>query len=134
MAKKRADSKGGIRKRKDGRYTAGHDPETGKVIYKNVLGRTQAEVKEKLKTAIKEPQSLDQSKAGKYTVGKWMEVWFGDYAKLKVRSSSHQTYRGYVGNHIVPNIGDILLEKLISLDLQKFCKELLTKDRGPVGG
>ena len=115
MAKKRANGEGSIRKRKDGRwegrYTAGHDPETGKAIYKNVLGRTQAEVKEKLKTAIKETQALDQSKVGKYTVGEWMEVWFEDYAKIKVRPSSHQTYRGYIDNHIDPNIGDIPLEK-----------------------
>ena len=37
-----------------GRYTVGHDPETGKAIIKNVLGKTQAEVKEKLKKAIEE--------------------------------------------------------------------------------
>ena len=133
MAKKRANGEGSIRKRKDGRwegrYTAGHDLETGKAIYKNVLGRTQAEVKEKLKTAIKETQFLDQSKAGKYTVGEWMEVWYEDYAKLKVRPSSHQTYRGYIDNHINPNIGDIPLEKLTSLDLQKLYKKLLTKGR-----
>ena len=86
--------------------------ETGKAIYMNVLGRTQAEVKEKLKTAIKETQSLDQSKVEKYTVEEWMEVWFEDYDKLKVRPSSHQTYRGYIDNHINPNIGDIPLEKL----------------------
>ena len=61
--------------------------------------------------------------------GKWMEVWFEDYAKLKVRPSSHQTYRGYIDNHIVPNIGDIPLEKLTSLDLQKLYKKLLTKGR-----
>lgn len=46
MARKRANSEGSIRKRKDGRwkrrYTAGHDPATGKTIYKNVLGKTQA--------------------------------------------------------------------------------------------
>ena len=56
MAKKRANGEGSIRKRKDGRwegrYTAGHDPATGKTIYKNVLGKTQTEVKEKLKRAI----------------------------------------------------------------------------------
>ena len=56
MARKRANGEGNIRKRKDGRwegrYTAGHDPESGKAIYKNVLGRTQAEVKSKLKAAI----------------------------------------------------------------------------------
>ncbi len=133
MGKKRANGEGSIRKRKDGRwegrYTAGHDPETGKAIYKNVLGRTQAEVKEKLKAAIKETQSLDLTKVGKYTVGEWMEVWFEDYAKIKVRPSSHQTYRGYVDNHIGPNIGDIPLEKLTSLELQKLYKKLLTKGR-----
>ena len=43
MAKKRANGEGNIRKRKDGRwegrYTAGHDPVTGKQIFKNVLGK-----------------------------------------------------------------------------------------------
>ncbi|OUN20018.1 site-specific integrase [Pseudoflavonifractor sp. An85] len=133
MAKKRANGEGSIRKRKDGRwegrYTAGHDPETGKAIYKNVLGRSQAEVKEKLKQAIEETQALDVTKAGKYTVGEWMEVWFQDYAKIKVRPSSHQTYQGYIHNHIRPNIGEIPLEKLTSLDLQKFYKKLLAQGR-----
>ena len=133
MAKKRANGEGSIRKRKDGRwegrYTAGHDPETGKAIYKNVLGKTQTEVKEKLKQAIGETQALDITKAGKYTVGEWMEVWFQDYAKIKVRPSSHQTYQGYIHNHIQPNMGDIPLEKLTSLDLQKFYKKLLTQGR-----
>ena len=133
MAKKRANGEGSIRKRKDGRwegrYTAGHDPETGKAIYKNVLGRSQAEVKEKLRQAIGETQALDVTKAGKYTVGEWMEVWFQDYAKIKVRPSSHQTYQGYIHNHIQPNIGEIPLEKLTSLDLQKFYKKLLTQGR-----
>ena len=63
MAKKRANGEGSIRKRKDGRwegrYTAGHDPETGKAIIKNVLGRTQAEVKEKLKLALGNCERLD---------------------------------------------------------------------------
>ena len=58
-----------------------------------------------------------------------MEVWFEDYAKIKVRPSSHQTYQGYIDNHIRRNIGDIPLEKLTSLDLQKLYKKLLTKGR-----
>ena len=72
---------------------------------------------------------MDQTNVGKYTVGEWMEVWFEDYAKIKVRPSSHQTYRGYMDNHIGPNIGDIPLERLTSLDLQKLYKKLLTKGR-----
>ena len=46
MPKRRANGEGNIRKRKDGRwegrYTAGYDPESGKRIIKNVLGKTQA--------------------------------------------------------------------------------------------
>ena len=129
MAKKRANGEGNIRKRKDGRwegrYTAGHDPKTGKAIYKNVLGRTQAEAKAKLKAAIEEAKSLDITKAGKYTVGTWMDEWFENYAKVKVRPSSHQTYLGYIDNHIKPNIG----KKLTSLELQKLYKKLLEKGR-----
>ena len=45
MPKRRANGEGNIRKRKDGRwegrYTAGYDPESGKRIIKNVLGKTQ---------------------------------------------------------------------------------------------
>ena len=133
MAKKRANGEGNIRKRKDGRwegrYTAGHDPETGKAIYKNVLGRTQAETRAKLKAAIEESKSLDVTKAGKYTVGAWMDEWFENYAKIKVRPSSHQTYRGYIDNHIKPNIGKVPLEKLTSLELQKLYKKLLNSGR-----
>ena len=76
MAKKRANGEDNIRKRKDGRwegrYTAGYDPATGKRIIKNVLGKTQAEVKEKLARAIEDNKGLDVVKAGQYTVGQWM--------------------------------------------------------------
>ena len=58
-----------------------------------------------------------------------MEVWFEHYAKVKVRPSSHQTYRGYIDNHIKPNIGKVPLEKLTSLELQKFYKKLLEQGR-----
>ena len=135
MAKKRANGDGSIRKRKDGRwegrYVVGHDPVTGKMISRNVLGKTQAQVKEKLRTAIENSKRLDYTQTGKYTVGQWMNEWFEAYAKVKVRPSSHQTYKGYIENHIKPNIGDIPIEKLTSLQLQKFYRRLLTEGRIP---
>ncbi len=83
---------GNIRKRKDGRwegrYTVGHDPETGKSIIKNVLGKTQEEVKEKLKKAIGENVGIDYGRAKTYTVGNWLEVWYENYAKIKMRPST----------------------------------------------
>ena len=96
MPKRRANGEGNIRKRKDGRwegrYTVGHDPETGKAIIKNVLGKTQAEVKEKLKKAIEENVGIDYGRAKTYTVGNWLEVWYENYAKIKMRPSTYLTY------------------------------------------
>ena len=133
MAKRRANGEGNIRKRKDGRwegrYTAGRNPATGKAIYKNVLGKTQAEVKEKLKKAIGEAKGLDVAKGQKYTVGQWMDVWYEYYAQIKVRPSSHKTYEGYIKNHIKPSIGNIPLTKLTTLDLQRLYQKLLTEGR-----
>ena len=131
MAKKWADGERNIRKRKggcwEGRYTAGHDLEAGKPIYKNVLGRTQGEANPK--AAIEEIKGLDVTMMGKYIVGAWMDKWFKNYAKIKVRSSSHHAYQGYIDNHIKPDIGEVPLEKLTSLELQKICKKLLNSGR-----
>ena len=73
MGKKRANGEGSIRKRKDGRwegfYTASYDPATGKQKIKNVLGKTQAEVKEKLKKAIADSQRLDMNRSTRYKAG-----------------------------------------------------------------
>ena len=72
---------------------------------------------------------MDAIRAEQYTVGQWMDVWFENCAKIKVRPSSHKTYRGYIDNHIKPSIGKIPLCKLSSLDLQKLYKKLLSGGR-----
>ena len=115
MPKRRANGEGNIQKRKDGRcegrYTAGYD-QTGKRIIKNVLGKTQAEVKEKLKTAISESQRLDVSKAGNYTVASWVRTWYEVYAEPRIRPNTKSYYTNYIENHIIPGIGDVPLDKL----------------------
>ena len=92
MAKKRANGEGNIRKRKDGRwegrYTAGYDEKTGKRIIKSVLGKTQAEVKEKLARAITEVETLDTSRLDEYTLGTGLQTWYELYAKPHLRFST----------------------------------------------
>ena len=133
MPKRRANGEGNIRKRKDGRwegrYTVGRDPKTGKAIIKNVLGKTQAEVKEKLKKAIEENVGIDYGRAKNYTVGNWLEVWYENYAKIKMRPSTHLTYHGYIENHIKPQLGKIPLNDLTTLHLQQLYKKLLAEGR-----
>ena len=116
MAKKRANE-GNIRKRKDGRwegrYTAGYDSKTGKRLIKNVLGKTQAEVKEKLKKALEETNGLDVSRAAdEYTVATWLHTWYELYAKPNVRTSTANRYELIIETYTIPRIGNIKLKKL----------------------
>ena len=132
MPKRRANGEGNIRKRKDGRwegrYTAGYD-QTGKRIIKNVLGKTQTEVKEKLKAAISESQRLDVSKAGTYTVSSWVRTWYEVYAEPRIRPNTKSYYTNYIENHIIPGIGSIPLDKLTTIQIQRFYKHLLDGGR-----
>ena len=127
MAKRRASGEGNIRKRSDGRwegrYVAGHDA-SGKPIRKNVLGKTQAEVKEKLKAALELSQRLDISKAEEYTVEKWVNVWFETYSKPNIREKTQEYYQRFIRLHIIPHIGHIKLNKLTSRDIQKMYNEV----------
>ena len=133
MPKRRANGEGNIRKRKDGRwegrYTAGYDPESGKRIIKNVLGKTQAEVKEKLKTAISESQKLDVSKAGTYTVSSWVKTWYEVYAEPRIRPNTKAYYTNYIENHIIPGIGSVPLDKLTTIQIQRFYNNLQKSGR-----
>ena len=128
MAKKRANGEGNIRKRKDGRwegrYTAGYDEQTGKRLIKNVLGKTQAEVKEKLAKAVAESESIDVRRADEYTLGTWLQTWYELYAKPHLRFSTAEYYRRGIELHIAPRIGDIPLKKLTGRDLQGLYKDL----------
>ena len=64
-----------------------------------------------------------------YTVGQWLDAWMENYAKLQVRASSYKTYRGFIENHIKPALGDMPLEKLTAMDLQRLYKHLLENGR-----
>jgi len=148
MAKRRARGEGSLRKRSDGRwegrYTVGRDEETGKLRYKNVLARTQAECKAKLREAVRsvqqgsipaETKTARESTveavqpAPKLTTGEWLQTWFELYSKPNLRETTQEQYTNFIEKHLVPEIGDIPLEKLTSLRLQKLYQDLRTNGR-----
>ena len=89
MPKRRANGEGNIRKRKDGRwegrYTVGHDPETGKGHHQKRLGKTQAEER-KAEKGYRGKRRYRLRTAKTYTVGSWLEVWMENYAKSKTQT------------------------------------------------
>ena len=70
------------------------------------MGKTQAEVKAKLKTAIEEAGGLDVARAGKYTVAEWLRLWFEVYAKPNLRFSTAEYYRRGIELHTVTLINE----------------------------
>ena len=72
---------------------------------------------------------IDYGRAKTYTVGNWLEVWYENYAKIKMRPSTYLTYHGYIENHIKPQLGKIPLNDLTTLHLQQFYKKLLAEGR-----
>ena len=132
MAKRRASGEGSIRKRKDGRwegrYVAGHDA-NGKPIRRNVLGKTQAEVRAKLRLAIEAAETLDVARAGEYTVEKWVRTWYELYSKPNIRENTQKYYETFIDRHIIPMLGGIKLEKLTGRDIQRMYNEVRAHGR-----
>ena len=133
MSKRRASGEGSIRKRSDGRwegrYVAGHD-EAGKPIRRNVLGKTQAEVKEKLKAALEEAGKVDVARAEEYTVGAWALNWYKLYAEPNIRDSTRRSYEALLRQRVLPALGDIPLKKLTAREIQTLYND--TKEHGRI--
>lgn len=68
-------------------------------------------------------------KSGEYNVAGWVQAWYSLYAQPNVRETTARYYKGYIDHHVLPRLGDIPLNKLTSLDIQQFYKDLLENRR-----
>lgn len=54
------------------------------------------------------------------TLSEWLAYWFETYAKRTIKQSTAISYRGYINNHITPQIGSYKLSELNTDILQCF--------------
>ena len=107
---KRKQGEGTIRLRKDGRWEGrvviGYD-EKGNPRTKNVLAKTKAECVEKLE-ALKEQcgRTSDRLKP-EMPFGDWLDFWYQNFSKPKLRPTTQACYEGRIYTHIIPSIGQI---------------------------
>ena len=94
-----------------------------------MLGKTQAEVKQKLSTAMEACKAVDVVRSDDYTVAEWLRTWFALYAKPNIRPTTARSYQGSMELHIIPRIGCIKLNKLTGRDIQKLYKDLMENGR-----
>ena len=141
MAKRRKSGTGSVSLRKDGRREGrciiGYD-DKGLPKTKNVLAKTKAECQAKLKTLkaecdITKPDDISPD----MRFGDWIDHWYQNYSKPKLRENTRQGYECCIYKHIVPEIGTIPLNELTQNDLQQFYARLkeggrqrLTEEQG----
>jgi integrase len=124
MSKKRKKGSGTLRKRTDGRWEArvviGYD-ENGKPITKNVTANEKSKCLEKLEKLKEEINFIqrDTTKAD-MPFGEWIDFWYRHYCKMTIRPSTQAGYENRIYNHIIPEIGNIPLNRLTQNDMQQF--------------
>ncbi|KYH31125.1 site-specific integrase [Neomoorella mulderi] len=122
MPKRRGNGEGTISKRKDGRWegkvTIEYDPVNGKTKRLTFYGRTRQEVAEKITKALAEIQHGTFVKPTGETLGEWLDIWFANYVKPRVRPTTRDNYEATIRKHIKPYIGDQKLGQLLPSHLQ----------------
>lgn len=119
---KRCNGEGSVYKRKNGRWmgsiTIGRDS-SGKPIRKTIYGKSKKEVIEKLNTLKHDIKIGDYVEPDKITVFEWMNYWLKIYKKHKLKPRTYDSYESLINITIVPNIGNIQLQKLRAKDIQE---------------
>ena len=132
-ARKSARGAGTIRKRPDGRWegrcTIGFDEVTGKQIQKSVYGKTQKEVREKMTKIIAEVDEGSYVEPAKQTLGSWLDEWLDTYVQFSVKPYTVDSYRSVCKNHIKPGLGNVMLGKLTTTQVQRFYNTLIQQKR-----
>ena len=133
MAGKRKKGEGTVRLRKDGRWegrvVVGYD-ETGNPKTKNVLAKTKRECVEKLEE-LKEQCGNHRPTQVRPDMpfGAWMDYWYQNFSKTRLRPTTQLSYEGWIYNHLIPGLGHIQLNRLTQADLQQFFRTMKESGR-----
>ena len=133
MAKRRKRGEGSVHLRKDGRWegrcVVRYD-DKGLPMTKNVLAKTKTECVDKLKklkgTCAGQPTEKLQPDM---TFSEWMDFWYQNYSKPKLRPTTQMGYKNAIYKHIIPALGKIPLSELSTNDIQQFYAKLKKEGR-----
>lgn len=132
MAKRRKAGEGTVRQRKDGRWEGrvviGYDSE-GLPKTKNVLAKSKTECEEKLAELKENLSSILTKATPDMTFGKWMDLWYQNYCRPKLKEYTRTTYEQRIYNQIIPGIGEVPLEEVTTGTLERFYAKLKVDGR-----
>lgn len=116
---KRMNGEGTIYKRADGRWCAAYY--VG-IKRKFLYGKSQREVKYKLKTLMEEEKENEQlTDTGSLTLQSWVFQYLKDYKVNELKASTMNTYMTFYRKHIEDSdIGEMELQEIQTNDLQRY--------------
>lgn len=128
--KRRDKGEGSISQRKDGLWTGRIDvgiQNNGKRKIKAVYGKTEQEVKRKLKELKKELIKHDYQEVKKQSVEEYMTDWLYNYKQNEVKPSTFDRIEQVCKNQIFPCIGSLQMNSITANDFQKMINDLSAK-------
>ncbi len=124
------------KKRADGRWSVRIMIE-GRESY--IYGKTQTEVREKLKIKLDEIEKAKASKisdvfkAEKITVEQWARKCLETYSSVGVRNSTYGGYLSIINNHLNGRIGKMKLSEVTNAVVQEFIQQKARSNSNPDG-
>ena len=102
-------------------------PDNGKVKTKCFSGKTEAEVKKKIREYNRQGRPAEE-KMKIFSVSDYLDAWLKTYKMPVLKSSSYDKLENTVNHQIKPNIGMIQLAQLTSDDIQNMLTKLKNED------
>ena len=140
MTERRSTGEGTVRELADGTWwgqtSLGYEvvydergrPLQRRRIRRSVRGRTRADVVRRLREL--RAQGAGQRGAAGKTVAAFLESWLAR-VELRLRPSTFERYRELIRVHVIPELGQIRLEKLTADEVQRLCRGIHDRGRAP---
>ena len=130
--KKRKGGEGTLRLRSDGRWegrvVVDYDKK-GYPITKTTTAKDKKVCLQKLEELKDTYGTVSTRCSPDMSFGRWMKFWYEHFCKPGIRASTQAHYENHIYDHIIPDIGDIPLDKLTQADLQQYYAKLKSDGR-----
>jgi integrase len=123
---RRGRGEGTIFRRKDGLWAASVDLglQGGKRRRKTVYGKTQHEVREKLRTLQRTIEAGSLPAPATLTLARFLQSWLNDFLPGTVSARTEDIYRNVVNLYLVPTLGPIRIGRLAPADVSRMLADL----------
>ncbi len=132
-AGRRGRGEGSIHRRQDGLWVGTVDlgVQGGRRTRKSVYGKTQRDVREKLRALQRVVEAGATPAPANLTVGRFLEIWLFEFLPGMVSPRTEDIYRNIVNMYLLPTVGSIRLAKLTPAHVSRMLASLESRGYAP---